>query len=72
MTSQISHSNRALIHKVIPYMDALMEHLDKFSEDESLTPAVCMAVKYGHILLNKYYGLTDETIIYRIAMSVHC
>ena len=50
-------------------MDALTEHLDKFSEDESLTPAVRMAAKRGCIILDKYYGLTDETIIYRIAMS---
>ena len=50
-------------------MDALTEHLDKFSEDETLTPAVRMAAKRGRILLDKYYGLTDETIIYRIAMS---
>nr|VWO98345.1 PPM-type phosphatase domain-containing protein [Ganoderma boninense] len=70
-TRQILHSNRALVHEVIPYMDALTEHLDKFSEDESLTPAVRMAAKRGRILLDKYYGLTDETIIHRIAMILH-
>ena len=68
-TRQISTSNRALVHEVIPYMDALTEHLDKFSQDETLTPAVRMAAKRGRLLLDKYYGLTDETIIYRIAMS---
>ncbi|PIL32861.1 hypothetical protein GSI_04979 [Ganoderma sinense ZZ0214-1] len=70
-TRQISSSDRALVHEVIPYMDALTEHLDKFSDDESLTPAVRMAAKRGRVVLNKYYGLTDETIIYRIAMVLH-
>ena len=54
---------------MIPYMDALTEHLDTFSQDELITPAVHMAAKRGRIILDKYYGLTDETIIYRIAMS---
>ncbi|PIL30809.1 hypothetical protein GSI_06977 [Ganoderma sinense ZZ0214-1] len=70
-TRQISSSDRALVHEVIPYMDALTEHLDKFSNDESLTPTVHMAAKRRRVVLDKYYGLTNETIIYHIAMILH-
>ena len=50
-------------------MDVLTEHVDRFTQDEELAPCVRAAAKRGRVILNKYYGLTDETCIYRIAMS---
>ena len=66
---EMSSSTRPLIHEVIPYIDVLTQHVDDFQDDENLMPAVRAAAKRGRIMLNKYYEFTDETSIYRIAMS---
>ena len=68
-TNDISSSTRGLVHEVIPYIDVLPVHLDDFQDDLSLTSAIGAAAKRGHIMLSKYYSLTDETPIFRIAMS---
>lgn len=65
----MSVSDRALVQDVIPYMDVLTHHIDRFKGDASLAPAVRAAAQRGRRMLDKYYSLTDETIIYRIAMS---
>ncbi|RPD70490.1 hypothetical protein L226DRAFT_426001, partial [Lentinus tigrinus ALCF2SS1-7] len=70
-TRQISSSSRALVHEVIPYIDLLTTHVDRFASDTSLEPCVRAAAQRGRIILDKYYGLTDETCIYRIAMILH-
>ena len=57
------------MHEVIPYIDVLTAHLDDFQDDLSLTSAIRAAAKHGRIMLSKYYSLTDETPIFRIAMS---
>ena len=57
------------MHEVIPYMDLLTEHVDKFTRDESLAPCVRAAAKRGHKIIDKYYEASDETMIYRVAMS---
>ena len=65
----MSSSKRALVHEVIPFIDLLTEHLDKFRNDEDLPPVVRAAAYRGRALLDKYYTLTDDSIVYRIAMS---
>ncbi len=62
-------SDRALIQDVIPYMDILTNLVDKFRKDEKLAPSVRAAAQRGRVILDKYYTLTDETMIYRLAMS---
>ncbi|KAL1945891.1 hypothetical protein VTO73DRAFT_1893 [Trametes versicolor] len=71
LTNEISHSSRGLVHEVIPFMDLLTEHVDEFIADETLHPAVRGAAKRGRAILDKYYTLTDTTIVYRIAMMLH-
>lgn len=70
-TKAISTSGRALVHQVIPYIDVLTRHVDAFAADETLTPAVRAAARRGRLILDKYYSLTDDSIVYRIAMSKH-
>ncbi|OJT08548.1 hypothetical protein TRAPUB_554 [Trametes pubescens] len=70
-TNEISHSSRGLVHEVIPFMDLLTEHVDEFIADDTLHPAVRGAAKRGRAILDKYYTLTDTTIVYRIAMMLH-
>ena len=68
-TKKISHSHILLIHEVIPIFDALTSALDEFLDNSVLLSAVHAAVLRGIIIMNKYYVLTDESSIYRVAMS---
>ena len=51
-------------------MDVLTAHLDDFQDNLTLTSAIRAAAKRGRLMLSKYYSLTDETPIFRIAMSM--
>lgn len=43
--------------------------MDAFAADENLAPAVRAAARRGRLILDKYYSLTDDSVIYRVAMS---
>jgi len=66
---KISTNKIPLIHKVIPHIDVITSTLDEFMDDESKCPAVRHAALRGLLMLNKYYTLMDESIVFRIAMS---
>ncbi|KAL1937047.1 hypothetical protein VTO73DRAFT_15573 [Trametes versicolor] len=70
-TKQISASGRALVHQVIPYIDVLTTHVDTFKKDENILPGLRAASQRGRLILDKYYSLTDDSIVYRIAMILH-
>lgn len=70
-TKEISTSGRALVHQVIPYIDVLTRHIDGFKNNDNLAPVVRAASQRGRVILDKYYSLTDDSIIYRIAMSLY-
>jgi hypothetical protein len=69
VTKQVSQSSVPLIHTVIPFIDTLFDALEDESAKTSNHPAVRMAAKRGRLVLKKYYGYTDYTNTYRIAMS---
>ena len=69
VTKEVSKSSVPRIYQVIPFMDRLNDALDDFAVDPMLCPAVRMAAIRGRSMLNKYYGKTDDSIIFRIAMS---
>ena len=54
---------------MIPYMDRLTDALDDWRDETSHPSVVRMAAKRGRIVLDKYYGKSDDSIIFRIAMS---
>jgi hypothetical protein len=68
-TKKISCSRVPLIHEVIPIFDALTAALDEFLDNTALLPAVRAAALRGIIMMNKYYALTDDSAIFRVAMS---
>lgn len=70
-TKEISMSSRALVHQVIPYIDVLTRHVDSFKANDTLHPAVRATAQRGRVILDKYYSLTDDSIVYRITMSKH-
>jgi hypothetical protein len=68
-TKRISQNKVPLIHDVIPIFDILTNTLDRFVDDETCAPVVCAAALCGLSVLNKYYTLTDDSVVHRIAMS---
>jgi hypothetical protein len=69
-TKVISESDIHLIHEVIPVFDVITTALDKFINNFDLSPVVQHAALCGMLMLNKYYALTDDSIVYRLAMSM--
>jgi len=57
------------IANVIPAMDRMHNELRAACNNEEYSPAIRAALKIGMNLLNKYYSITDNSELYRIAMS---
>jgi hypothetical protein len=68
----MSQSSVALVHQVIPLFDGITRALDNHAKDPKNKPAVCMAAAQSRIMLDKYYGLTDDSVVYWIAMRRPC
>ena len=60
-----------LLHHVIPYMDCLTASLDDFHANLNLNPVVRIAAGQGRVVVDKFYRLTDDSDIFRIAMRIH-
>ena len=54
---------------VIPAMDWMHNDLISACNNEDYSTAIHDALKIGKNLLNKYYSITDNSEVYRIAMS---
>ena len=67
-TKIMSQSGAPLVHQVIPLFDGITRALDNHAQDMTNAPAVRMAAVRGRKMLDKYYGLTDDSIVYRLAM----
>lgn len=65
----MSRKNIPLLHEVIPYIDILNNLLEKAMVDRTLHVTVRSAAAQGFRVLNKYYAKSDDSIMYRIAMS---
>ena len=68
-TLQLSKNKVPLLHEVIPVIDLLMDCLEDVSSDMKYLPSVCAGAAKGLAVLNKYYSKTDESVMYRCAMS---
>jgi len=67
VTRKVSKT-RPLLHDMIPLFDAITHAFDDYINNTSMFPAVQAAARHGLTLLNKCYGLTDDSIMYCIAM----
>lgn len=54
---------------VIPAMDRMHDDLLSACNNEDYSAAIRDSLKIGKNLLNKYYSITDNSEVYRIAMS---
>ncbi|THH23259.1 hypothetical protein EUX98_g7913, partial [Antrodiella citrinella] len=70
-TEHISHSNRPLLYEVIPIIDKLTTALEQVIANNSLVQPVRAAATRGMKVLNKYYSVTDDSIMYRLAILLH-
>ncbi|KAJ7791456.1 hypothetical protein B0H14DRAFT_3500412 [Mycena olivaceomarginata] len=57
-----------LIYEVIPMLEDLEDQLTNMSIDASLPTVIRIAEMAALIVVGKYYALTDDTEVYRIAM----
>ncbi|KAF8578273.1 hypothetical protein K439DRAFT_1362533, partial [Ramaria rubella] len=70
-TKRMSASKISWIFEVIPVIDLLTATLDQYASDKKFFPVVRSAAAKGCEILNKYYSLTDDSVVYRIAMILH-
>ncbi len=68
-TGHISWSGAPLLHEVIPTMNILMQELEKAVKNTALLPCVHAGVSQGLAIIDKYYSKTDESIMWKTAMS---
>ena len=66
----MSHAKTPLLHQVIPYMDSLTASLDDFHANTDLNPVVHIAADHGRVVIDKFYGMTDELHLFRMAMRM--
>lgn len=52
-------------------MDRMHKELTAAAENEEYSPALRAALTLGKNLLDKYYSLSDDSEIYRIAMGMY-
>jgi hypothetical protein len=67
-TKKISQNKVPLLHEVIPIVDIITRALDDYADDVTKLPVVRAAAQRGRAMVNKYYSLTDDSIMYRLAM----
>jgi hypothetical protein len=58
------------IANVIPAMDRMHADLQAACNNEDYSIAIRAALEVGMNLLNKYYSITDNSEVYRIAMGM--
>lgn len=68
-TKTMSESGVPLIHEVILMFDDMIDKLDKLITNERLLPGVRAAAIRARQVLCKYYSKTDDSYMYRMAMS---
>ena len=56
---------------VIPAMDKMHAELTATTDNVEYLPALQAALSLGKDLLNKYYSLSDDSEIYRIAIGMY-
>lgn len=66
----MSTSRYPTLHEVIPAMDLLSDKLEEMILDEDLPASIRVGVQHGIIVLDKYYALTDDSIMWKTSMCM--
>ena len=70
-TKRVSKSDTPLLHEVIPIIDLLTKSLTTAIESPDIVQPIRVTAVRGYTVINKYYSLTDDSIMYRVAMSTY-
>ena len=61
-----------LIYKVIPMLEDMEHELKGVRNNVNLADVIRMAAHAALLMIGKYYALTDDSEVYRIAMGASC
>lgn len=65
-----SQAEVPLIYKVIPMLEDMEHALENVRNDASLPDVIRVAAHAALLTIGKYYALTDDCEVYRIAMGM--
>ncbi|KAG1719767.1 uncharacterized protein EDB91DRAFT_1231303 [Suillus paluster] len=68
LTNRFSQAEVPLVHEVIPMLERLEHMMVKVSRDTELSAIVRVAALAALQVIGKYYALTDDNEVYRIAI----
>ena len=72
VTKHISQSATVLVHQVIPIIEHLTTELASAVADEDVHMSIHHGVQNATCVVNKYYALLDDSVMYWVAMSECC
>ncbi|KAK7047943.1 hypothetical protein VNI00_006271 [Paramarasmius palmivorus] len=68
LTHLFSEKEVPLVHQVVPMMEELEHSLERVRDAEYMPKVIRIAAIASLLVLGKYYALTDDTDVYRIAI----
>ncbi|KAJ7019651.1 hypothetical protein C8F04DRAFT_975384 [Mycena alexandri] len=68
ITKLFSQAEVPLVYEVIPMLEALEDELTNMRDDASLPDVIRIAAIAALLVIGKYYALSDDTEVYRIAI----
>ena len=72
VTKHISQSATVLVHQVIPIIYCLTTELALAVADEDVHMSIHHGAQNATCVVNKYYALSDDSVMYWVAMSEPC
>ncbi|KAE9388812.1 hypothetical protein BT96DRAFT_835757, partial [Gymnopus androsaceus JB14] len=69
LTKRFEDKSRPLLHEFIPALDIATRNLEKVIQMAAHLPVIHMAAARGLVVVDKYYAKTDDSLMYRLAMS---
>ncbi len=70
ITKLFSKASVPLIHEVIPMLEAMEHDLERVVKAKDVPKVIRIAAMAGLQVVSKYYGLTDDSNVYCIAISL--
>ncbi|GBE89936.1 Putative AC transposase OS=Zea mays PE=2 SV=2 [Sparassis crispa] len=72
LTDLFSQAEVPLIHETVPMLEQLEHQLTAVRDDVDmeLPSVICIAAQASLLVVGKYYALTDDTDVYRIAIAM--
>jgi hypothetical protein len=71
ITLLFSQAEVPLVHEVIPILEAMEHDLAKVRDSGELPNVIRIAAIAGLLVVSKYYALTDDNEVYRIAIGMY-